>query len=255
METHSTRLNHINGLRDIQQSATTHTPSVNECDDGLLKLVSVPAMNIEQQAEQSQPMNFGEDTPTMHATRNRPRMLFTQAQSILVMLILVSALAASLTLLVKQRLNYAHDQDTLALIDQMNGSADADSPSGAQQQSTNPDSHNSEPMNTEMNTEIDTDQSGDESKDAETNEAPDEENPVEEESASADGERADGRVNINTATAVELMTLDGVGPVTAEKILQYRASNGQFRSVDELLEVKGIGAKTLEKLRPQVRVQ
>jgi competence protein ComEA len=59
-------------------------------------------------------------------------------------------------------------------------------------------------------------------------------------------------VNLNTATATQLDTLPGVGPVTAQKILDWRAANGAFSSVDELLEVDGIGEKTLADLAPHV---
>lgn len=59
-------------------------------------------------------------------------------------------------------------------------------------------------------------------------------------------------VNINTATSGQLDTLPGVGPVTAQKILDWRAANGAFSSVDELLEVDGIGEKTLADIAPHV---
>ncbi len=59
-------------------------------------------------------------------------------------------------------------------------------------------------------------------------------------------------VNLNTATAEQLDTLPGVGPVTAQKILAWREAHGAFSSVDELLEVDGIGAKTLADLAPHV---
>jgi competence protein ComEA len=59
-------------------------------------------------------------------------------------------------------------------------------------------------------------------------------------------------VNLNTATAEQLDTLPGVGPVTAQKILEWRAAHGAFSSVDELLEVDGIGDKTLADLAPLV---
>ncbi len=50
------------------------------------------------------------------------------------------------------------------------------------------------------------------------------------------------------------MKLKGIGPVLAERIIQYRKMHGYFRSVDELIKIKGIGPKTLEKLRPYVTV-
>jgi len=61
-------------------------------------------------------------------------------------------------------------------------------------------------------------------------------------------------VNLNTATAEELDTLPGVGPVTAQSILDWRAQNGAFTSVQDLLEVDGIGPATLAKLSPHVTV-
>jgi competence protein ComEA len=65
----------------------------------------------------------------------------------------------------------------------------------------------------------------------------------------------DSRVDLNTATSEQLQTLDGVGPVTAQKIIDYRNAHGPFASVDDLLNVSGIGPKTLEKLKPSLRVQ
>lgn len=62
------------------------------------------------------------------------------------------------------------------------------------------------------------------------------------------------RININTAHASELMTLDGVGVKTAQAIVAYRQQMGKFHSVDELVQVKGIGAKTLEKNRHRLVV-
>ena len=62
------------------------------------------------------------------------------------------------------------------------------------------------------------------------------------------------RVQLNTATEDQLDTLPGIGPVTAQAILQWRADNGPFTSVDELLEVSGIGDATLSDIRPYVYV-
>lgn len=57
-------------------------------------------------------------------------------------------------------------------------------------------------------------------------------------------------VNINTADKEQLILLPGIGPATAEAILAYRKDNGNFKSIDELTKVKGIGDKTLVKLKP-----
>ena len=56
-------------------------------------------------------------------------------------------------------------------------------------------------------------------------------------------------ININTADAVQLEALPGIGEVTAERIITYRNENGSFARVDDLAKVKGIGSKTLEKIR------
>lgn len=63
---------------------------------------------------------------------------------------------------------------------------------------------------------------------------------------------ASAPVNLNSATAEQLDTLDGVGPATAQKILEFRRQHGGFRSVDDLAQVSGIGPKRLEALRSQV---
>ena len=57
-------------------------------------------------------------------------------------------------------------------------------------------------------------------------------------------------VNINTADKDLLTQRPGIGPVTADIIIQYRKDNGQFSSINELTKIKGIGNKTLEKLKP-----
>jgi competence protein ComEA len=61
-------------------------------------------------------------------------------------------------------------------------------------------------------------------------------------------------VNINTASAELLATLPGIGPTTAEKIIEYRQQNGPFQTIDDLLKVPGIGPTTLDELRGLVVV-
>jgi competence protein ComEA len=61
-------------------------------------------------------------------------------------------------------------------------------------------------------------------------------------------------VNINTATSEELQQVPGIGPATAEKILQMRKSYGLFKSVDDLLSIRGIGKKRLDKMRKYLTV-
>jgi len=61
-------------------------------------------------------------------------------------------------------------------------------------------------------------------------------------------------INVNTASLEELQYLPGVGETRARAILAERKTRGGFKSVDELIEVKGIGATSLERLRPHARV-
>jgi competence protein ComEA len=61
-------------------------------------------------------------------------------------------------------------------------------------------------------------------------------------------------VNLNTATAAELEQVPGIGPATAQKILQARKSYGKFKSVNDLEAIRGIGQKRLERMRKYLTV-
>lgn len=63
------------------------------------------------------------------------------------------------------------------------------------------------------------------------------------------------RVDVNTATADQLQGIKGIGPVMAQRIVEHRNRTGRFSSVDQLLDIPGIGPKTLDKLRPFLVVQ
>jgi competence protein ComEA len=70
----------------------------------------------------------------------------------------------------------------------------------------------------------------------------------------AAGAAADGIVNINQADEATLETLPGVGPATAQAIIDYRTEHGRFKSVDDLLNVRGIGPSKLSQIKPHARV-
>jgi competence ComEA-like helix-hairpin-helix protein len=61
-------------------------------------------------------------------------------------------------------------------------------------------------------------------------------------------------VNINTANSEQLQLVPGIGPATADKILQMRKSYGAFKSVDDLLAIRGLGPKRLDKMRKYLTV-
>ena len=61
-------------------------------------------------------------------------------------------------------------------------------------------------------------------------------------------------VNLNTATASELEALPGIGPKTAVRILEYRQKSGNFKKIEELMNVKGIGEKSFLKLKNLITV-
>jgi competence protein ComEA len=70
----------------------------------------------------------------------------------------------------------------------------------------------------------------------------------------APGIAGDGRVNLNTADAAALDTLPGIGPATAAKILAWREQHGRFESIEDLLDVGGIGEAKLDAIRDLVTV-
>ncbi len=64
-----------------------------------------------------------------------------------------------------------------------------------------------------------------------------------------------GVVNVNTAGLAELQLLPRIGPALAGRIVEFREANGPFKSTDELVAVKGIGARSLANLKPYVAVK
>ena len=68
--------------------------------------------------------------------------------------------------------------------------------------------------------------------------------------AAAPGEK----VNINTAGVDELVALPGIGRAYAERIVEYRQKNGPFKKVEDILNVRGIGGKTFERIRDRLTI-
>ncbi len=66
---------------------------------------------------------------------------------------------------------------------------------------------------------------------------------------------AQGVINVNTATVEQLMMLPGIGEKTAKAVVSYRQANGQYKSIDDVAKVKGIGKKKLDKIRQHLALQ
>lgn len=69
------------------------------------------------------------------------------------------------------------------------------------------------------------------------------------------GEELLGKININTADGKELERLTGIGEKTARAIIAYRAENGAFQQVEDIMDVPGIGEKTFEKMKDDISVE
>ena len=61
-------------------------------------------------------------------------------------------------------------------------------------------------------------------------------------------------INLNTADKAALESISGIGPAKANAIIKYREEHGSFKSVDELLNIKGVGPKILESIKDQVEI-
>lgn len=69
-----------------------------------------------------------------------------------------------------------------------------------------------------------------------------------------ENKKANSKININTATKEELDTLPGIGPSTAEKIINYRKENGKFKSIEEIKDVSGIGDSKYENIKDMIEI-
>ena len=67
--------------------------------------------------------------------------------------------------------------------------------------------------------------------------------------------KATGKVNINTADVESLMSLKGIGAVKANAVIAYRQQNGPFKSIEEIMNVKGIKKATFEKIKDSISVE
>lgn len=170
-------------------------------------------------------------------TRDQPRLSFTIGHALAVILLLIVALGISLALLVQQSMNMAMLSQPTAMQTTGGSAGDQTMPSQNTTDEKRTDPQQSEHSDATANPESDTTQS-----------------PHMQTDGSDAGAATHGLINLNTAIAEELQSIKGIGPVTAQRIIDHRTAIGGYTSVDQLLDVKGIGSKTLETMRGQVTV-
>ncbi|WP_418968752.1 ComEA family DNA-binding protein [Alloscardovia omnicolens] len=186
-----------------------------------------------------------------------PKMLGSPGWSILTIAVLIFALTVSVTLLCIQsssltRLQAAQAHNNNSALSSSSSPSSSSSRSQSHQEPSNGLSQESSTPQEDPRSNI----SAQQSQQFQTQKPSELQSTSPQESQPAPApSNNDSRINVNTANLEQLQEIPGVGPVNAQKILDYRSRHGSFTQVDDLMEVSGIGAKTLEKMRDHVRVQ
>ena len=195
--------------------------------------------------------------------RDRPRLAFTPTHALGAILLLAAALSASLTMLLNQAIRYetalsaanaatrsaAHD-DGAGDTGITDGGGGAGTTGGTGDADRSADTAGDTTGGTTVPAP-DGESGGGKSGGGASDGVAEDDAPASADTIPSD----DGRIDLNTATTDDLQTINGIGPVTAGRIIDYRTQHGRFDSVDQLLDIKGIGAKTLAKIRDQVTVR
>lgn len=191
--------------------------------------------------------------------RDRPRLIFKPSHALAAILVLVLALATSLTLFVQQSVSLAGSATQAGeAADRATGGRTV---GGKRQKSgkgvKTPEGGSglvSEPAGG-----IDSGTTSNNAMGTETAPGPSSPSDVVQAPGAAaqvpQGGVSGSRVDVNTATAEQLQGIKGIGPVMAQRIVEHRNRTGRFSSVDQLLDIPGIGPKKLDKLRPFLVVQ
>lgn len=196
-------------------------------------------------------------TPEGDHARDRARLRFKPLHAMTAILLLLVALCASLTMLIQQSSNYSALERTSATSPASNGgdgaagrTSGANDPSaGASGSASATETHERQNTAPQQPTQPPPTQSQSPPATQQSAIPP----PAQSQALSGKPPNASTPVDLNTADANALDTLTGIGPVTAQRIVEYRARlGGRFSNIDQLLDIKGIGVKTLEKIRSQV---
>ena len=198
------------------------------------------------------------------SSKTSPRFHMKPVHTLALMLILVAALCASLTMLISQSLTYQRVQNEKAdafAIENDDTSREKPSFRDLKGNNKNDDEEKS------VSNESDENSGGDGSKGnrgskGDSDDKSDRSNKSDvsnkrdkSDENTASNQSNTGRININTATLDQLQTLKGIGPKTAARIIAQRKKVGYFRSLEDLMQIKGIGPKTLNKFRGNVDVK
>ncbi|WP_288804599.1 helix-hairpin-helix domain-containing protein [uncultured Bifidobacterium sp.] len=201
------------------------------------------SLNQSIRSEQS-----AEGTAKSQVRRNRPVWSFTPLQALTAILILVAALALSLTLLAQQGRALATGVAVDGSEARSSASADSNVNSAAHHgKQASGNDHSRDTQGEAGSEQADPAVSGSAQSAEKAGNVP----AAPSSSASSGTADQAGRVNLNSASQQDLENVKGIGPVKAAKILEHRrVIGGRYTSVDQLLDVPGIGAKTLARLRP-----
>ncbi|WEV45929.1 helix-hairpin-helix domain-containing protein [Bifidobacterium sp. ESL0690] len=195
--------------------------------------------------------DFAADSNVKSAAKQRtiPRLVFKPTQAVVVILVLVVALCASLTMLVTQTINYNKQQAEASSVSATVASGSKAKGSGLTQ--GNSSKSGGAAGSTSTSAGAGGQNTGSDAAATQANSPAQADSSAGQAGTSSNGSNL---INLNTADSTQLQQIKGVGPVMAQKIIDYRTSIGHFTSVDQLLKVSGIGQKTLEKIRGQVTV-
>lgn len=213
----------------------------------------------------------------LKSSKSSPRFHMKPVHTLAVLLLLVVALCASLTMLISQSLTYQRVQSEQnkslqKITDNANypkhsfeNLEDNNTNKSSERNKNNRNRGSNKSSKSSKNSE-----SNKSNKNVESSEGIEVHDVSEGESNSENGDENSGvnssengvensknntsRINLNTATLTQLQTLKGVGPKTAERIIAQRKRVGGFRRLEDLLQIKGIGPKTLNKFRGIVYV-
>ena len=199
------------------------------------------------------------------SSKTSPRFHMKPVHTLALMLILVAALCASLTMLISQSLTYQRVQNEKAgafAIENDDTSREKPSFNNVKDKNKNDDEEKSVSNESDENSGSDVSDGDDVSKGNNGSKSNNKSNKGDSNNKSdrsnentASHQSNTGRININTATLDQLETLKGIGPKTAARIIAQRKRVGYFRSLEDLMQIKGIGSKTLNKFRGNVDVK